>query len=58
MFHRNRHRLDPLAATGLVIAQALAIPVRIRRGEQKNLPFNIALLLAALFVAILRFTQL
>jgi hypothetical protein len=32
--------------------QVLAIPLHVRRGEQKSIPFNIVLLLAALFVAI------
>ncbi len=50
--------LTPLAATGLVIVQILAIVVHVRRGEQKSLPFNAVLLLAALFVAIFRFVQL
>lgn len=50
--------LTPLAATGLVIVQILAIIVHLRRHEQKSLPFNVFLLLAALFVAIFRFTSL
>jgi len=50
--------LTPLAATGLVIVQSLAIVVHLRRGEQKSLPFNAFLLLAALLVAIFRFMQL
>jgi len=50
--------LTPLAATGLVIVQILAIIVHARRGEQKSLPFNAFLLLAALFVAVFRFVQL
>lgn len=50
--------LTPIAATGLVIVQILAIVVHLRRVERKNLPFNAFLLLAALFVAIFRFIQL
>lgn len=50
--------LTPLAATGLVVVQVLAIIVHIRRGEQKVLPFNLALLLAALFIAVFRFMGL
>lgn len=50
--------LTPLAATGLVIIQALAIRVHIRRGEQNVLVFNAALLLAAAFVAVVRFAGL
>lgn len=47
--------LTPIAATGLVIIQALAIRTHVRRGERQVLPANIALLLLALFVAIGRF---
>jgi DoxX-like family len=50
--------LTPLAATGLVIIQALAIRTHVRRGEQNVLPFNIALLVLAAFVAVGRFLQL
>ena len=50
--------LTPLAATGLVIVQALAIAVHLRRGEAKVIPVNLILLLLALFVAIARFTAL
>jgi hypothetical protein len=50
--------LTPLAAVGLAIIQALAIPVHLRRGEQKVVPVNIVLLLLALFVAIGRSIQL
>jgi len=46
--------LTPVAATGLVIIQALAIRAHIRRGEQNVLAFNIALLVAAAFVAVVR----
>lgn len=47
--------LTPIAATGLVVVQILAIVVHNRRGEQKVLPFNVLLLLAALFIAVMRF---
>lgn len=50
--------LTPLAATGLVIIQAAAIIVHLRRDEAKVIPFNTVLLLLALFVAIFRFTAL
>ena len=50
--------LTPLAAVGLAIIQALAIPVHMRRGEQKIVPVNIVLMLLALFVAIGRLVQL
>jgi len=49
--------LTPLAATGLVIVQALAIRVHIRREEQSSLPLNAALLLGAAFVAVARFAS-
>jgi hypothetical protein len=49
--------LTPIAATGLVVIQALAIPVHVRRHEQKGLPMNIVLLLLALVVAVFRFVQ-
>ena len=47
--------LTPLAATGLVVVQALAIRTHVRRHEPQVLPANIALLLLALFVAVGRF---
>ena len=50
--------LTPLAATGLVIVQVLAAVVHVRRNEAKVLPINAVLLLLALFVAVVRFTQL
>jgi uncharacterized membrane protein len=50
--------LTPLAATGLVILQLLAIIVHLRRREAKVVPMNTILLLAALFVAILRYIAL
>jgi hypothetical protein len=50
--------LTPLAATGLVIIQALAIVVHLRRKEAKVTPVNLILLLLALFVAITRFAAL
>jgi uncharacterized membrane protein len=50
--------LTPIAATGLAIVQLFAIFVHMRRGEQKALPFNVVLLLGALFIAIFRFAAL
>ena len=47
--------LTPIAATGLVLLQAVAIVIRIR--EAKSTPFNATLLLAA-FVAAFRFIGL
>ena len=50
--------LTPIAATGLVIIQILAVRVHIHRQEQKALPFNTVLLILALLVAVARFIQL
>jgi uncharacterized membrane protein len=50
--------LTRLAATGLVILQLLAIIVHLRRREAKVVPMNTIFLLAALFVAILRYIAL
>jgi uncharacterized membrane protein len=50
--------LTPIAATGLVLVQLLAIIHHIRHIETKVLPMNFVLLLAALFVAIFRFAAL
>jgi uncharacterized membrane protein len=50
--------LTPIAAAGLVVVQILAMVVHIRRGETKALPFNLILLLLALFVAVFRFAAL
>lgn len=47
--------LAPLAAVGLVVLQLGAIVVHVRRGEQKGIVVNIAILLLALFVALARF---
>lgn len=47
--------LTPLAATGLAIVQVVAIKVHVKRGETKNLPMNVVLLLLAAFVAVGRF---
>ena len=47
--------LAPLAAAGLVVLQLGAIIVHVRRGEQKGIVVNIAILLLALFVALARF---
>ena len=46
--------LTPLAASGLVAVQLVAIVVHLRRGERAIVP-NIVLLLLALFVALARF---
>ena len=50
--------LTPVAATLLAVLQALAIRVHLRRGESKVVPGNASLLVLALVVAILRFSQL
>ncbi len=47
--------LAPLAAAGLVVLQLGAIVVHVRRGEQKVIGMNIAIVLLALFVALARF---
>ncbi len=48
--------LTPVAATGLVVTQVLAIGVHVRRGETgSRLGVNVLLLLLALFVAVGRF---
>jgi uncharacterized membrane protein YphA (DoxX/SURF4 family) len=44
--------LTPIAAFGLVLVQVVAIIIHVRRNEQKALPFNAVLLLAALFVGV------
>lgn len=46
--------LTPLAASGLVAVQLVAIVVHLRRGERAIVP-NLVLLLLALFVALARF---
>lgn len=50
--------LTPLAATGLVVLQAGAILVHVKRKEAKVLPVNVVLLVLAAFVAIGRFAGL
>jgi len=47
--------LTGLAATGLALIQAGAIPLHVRRGEPSVLPMNVVLLVAAAFVAAARF---
>jgi len=48
--------LTPVAAIGLALVQVLAIIVHLRRHDDpKRLPVNIILLLAGVFVAIVRF---
>lgn len=50
--------LTPIAASGLVVVQALAFMHHVRHNEPKALPANIILLVLALFVAISRFAAL
>jgi uncharacterized membrane protein YphA (DoxX/SURF4 family) len=47
--------LAPIAASGLVLLQVVAIIIHIRIGEGTKIALNIVLLLLALFVAIARF---
>lgn len=47
--------LTPVAATGLVLVQAGAIVVHVRRKETTVLPVNVVLLVLAAFLAIGRF---
>lgn len=47
--------LTPIAAVGLALIQLIAIVFHLRRGEGKQVPFNIVLLLLAVFVAVARF---
>lgn len=44
-------KLTPLAATGLVLIQVLAIPFHLTRGEAAVVPVNLVLLALAVFVA-------
>ncbi|WP_053187651.1 DoxX family protein [Pseudomonas thivervalensis] len=44
-------KLTPLAATGLVLIQLLAIPFHLSRGEASVIPVNLVLLALAAFVA-------
>ncbi|CAE6780365.1 DoxX family protein [Xanthomonas arboricola] len=44
-------KLTPLAATGLVLIQVLAIPFHLSRGEASVVPVNLVLLALAAFVA-------
>ncbi len=50
--------LTPIAAIGLALLQVGAALTHIRRGELKVVPANVILLLLAVVVAVLRFTQL
>lgn len=45
----------PLAATGLALTMIGAAWVHYRRGELKDVPKNIGLLVVAIFVAVMRF---
>jgi hypothetical protein len=47
--------LAPIAASGLVLIQLVAIVIHIRLGEGKKIGANVVLLLLALFVVIVRF---
>lgn len=47
---RTAPRLTPLAATGLVLIQLLAIPFHLSRGEVGVVPLNLVLLALAAFV--------
>ncbi len=47
--------LTPVAASGLVVLQVLAIAVHVRRRETSQLGINVVLLLLAAFVAVGRF---
>jgi DoxX-like family len=50
--------LTPVAAVLLAVLQALAVRVHLRHGETKVVAGNVALLVLALAVAVLRFTEL
>jgi uncharacterized membrane protein YphA (DoxX/SURF4 family) len=50
--------LTPIAAVGLALIQAGAIRTHLHRGEKQVLPINALLLVLAVVVAVLRFTQL
>ena len=47
--------LTPVAASGLVLLQVLAIATHVRRGETSQLGINVLLLLLAAFAAVGRF---
>jgi hypothetical protein len=49
--------LTPLAAVGIAVVQIGAVVVHVRRKENKTLPFNVTLVVLALFVAIGRFAN-
>ena len=50
--------LTPIAAVGLAVLQAGALRTHLRRGETPLLPLNAVLLVLAVVVAVLRFSQL
>jgi hypothetical protein len=50
--------LTPVAASALAVLQVLAVRVHLRRREPRVVPFNLLLLVAALLVAVVRFTAL
>jgi uncharacterized membrane protein YphA (DoxX/SURF4 family) len=47
--------LTPIAATGLALNMAGAAATHLRRGEKQMVPINLALLVLAAFVAVMRF---
>jgi hypothetical protein len=47
-----------IAAIGLVLVQVVAVAVHVRRNEGKSVPVNLALLLLAAAVVVLRFATL
>ena len=50
--------ITAIAALCLVLVQAVAIRVHVRRGERQQLPVNVVLLVLALLVAMLRYATL
>ncbi len=50
--------LTPVAAIGLALVQIGALVVHARRGEKNMYPVNAGLIVLALAVAVIRFTQL
>lgn len=54
---RIRPRLTPLAAAGLAVIVALAVPFHLSWGQARLVGFNIVPMLLALFVALGRSTR-
>jgi len=50
--------LTPVAALGFAVLQGAALRTHLRRGDKPLLPLNAVLLVLALVVAVLRFSQL